>query len=866
MWVVRGPFDGDEGQDSSTERPKLLKPGKRYVLGRKDASLLIPNKKISREHVTFNLSEFPTSQVDNPTFKPKVRLQNPRNKPITIQRGINLITLDPSSSTELWDGDAIHLVGGITVVISWYPLCCRSPATVPANKESCANIGVHVVHSLCPEVTHNVIQELTLTPSCVLSLLKSKVVTPEWLAEVIRRGTEGNPGSVLEQHFELPDTSSYLPAVSTASPSTLSPTDFWTANATRYRVLDDRRFIVFTRGSEKVEDFQSVISASGGGYELFPVDSGRIRLHRRLSVDKDRRQKVIVVDNEVKASVTPDTWNELIDEAKSFKLTFCSREQVLETIVVGEPSTSSHYPTLRVTEVSSQSHQGDSLEGHFEGSLRSKRLIRRTTPSPHPSLDQERPSEVEQSQVRRVLTRRVKGGSVPPAADDSGGLNESHCVGEDPAPPTGIDVNMSLLPRPSRPLKRRAGTAALQSMDELGTPSIEPPLKRFKALFEESDPDRLTLSLPSESLGVMQEYRLQPSSTPTDSQPGKEGHLHIVEGDEVSQDHAAMESRGTKRRAGTEDTEDDHVFSTLAEHERSARPLKRRAVGRASTTIAEAHSQTYGGANFGKPDMDKRFLTALASMKKGKKNEDSFDREFNDLRISKPDIEREVQEQGWDLLDGLDDEHNVRGNFMLVVELDVYKKDGSAGRGTLRAGRIDWEGKPDFKKFRRKTDPRRRPTVELMLNQGNDYGVGSVYWKDDPDPAQADEFLGHSQASSKARALQLQIEDSGDEDQFPVKPSREASKRTTKGKIQGSRQETSEPLFLNSEDEEVAEVTKHGEGDDQDEGTETLRSTGSSRKSRVKQAQAKRVVVVVEDDSDDGTTFKGFGTKQPSRR
>ena len=80
MWVVRGPFDGDEGQDPSPEsesvalvhripsanchlESKLLKPGKRYVLGRKGVELLIPSKKISREHVTFTLSEFPTSRV-----------------------------------------------------------------------------------------------------------------------------------------------------------------------------------------------------------------------------------------------------------------------------------------------------------------------------------------------------------------------------------------------------------------------------------------------------------------------------------------------------------------------------------------------------------------------------------------------------------------------------------------------------------------------------------------------------------------------------------------------------------------------------------------------------------------------------------
>lgn len=179
-----------------------------------------------------------------------------------------------------------------------------------------------MVHSPCPEVTHDIVQEFTLTPSCVLSLLSSRAVSPKWLMEVIRRGTEGNPNSVLEQHFKLPDTSSYLPAVSTILPPTLNSTDFWTTGTNRRGVLDEYRFVIFTDNSENVEDLQSVISVSGGGYELFPVDSGKIRLHRRLSVNKDRRQKVIVVDNEVKGSVAPDTWNELIDEAKSSVILF----------------------------------------------------------------------------------------------------------------------------------------------------------------------------------------------------------------------------------------------------------------------------------------------------------------------------------------------------------------------------------------------------------------------------------------------------------------------------------------------------------------------------------------------------------------
>lgn len=142
----------------------------------------------------------------------------------------------------------------------------------------------------------------------------------------------------------------------------------------------------------------------------------------------------------------------------------------------------------------------------------------------------------------------------------------------------------------------------------------------------------------------------------------------------------------------------------------------------------------------------------------------------------------------------------------------------------------------------------------------------TAYWKEDPDSAQADDFLGYSQASSKARTHQLPPQDSDDDDQFPAEPLTKRSTRTTKGRLQGSRQEIPEPLFLSSEDEEVIEVTKHSEGDDQDEGTETLRSASSSRKSRVQRGQAQRVVTVVgDDDSDDGTTFKGFGTELKRR-
>lgn len=44
--------------------------------------------------------------------------------------------------------------------------------------------------------------------------------------------------------------------------------------------------------------------------------------------------------------------------------------------------------------------------------------------------------------MSQVLTRRVKGGSVPPTAGDSGTLEESRSLREDFVPPIGVDVKV----------------------------------------------------------------------------------------------------------------------------------------------------------------------------------------------------------------------------------------------------------------------------------------------------------------------------------------------------------------------------------------------------------------------------------------
>jgi len=98
-------------------------------------------------------------------------------------------------------------------------------------------------------------------------------------------------------------------------------------------------------------------------------------------------------------------------------------------------------------------------------------------------------------------------------------------------------------------------------------------------------------------------------------------------------------------------------------------------------------------------------MKAIASIRKGKRNEDTFDREINDLRISKPDLQQDDREKEWSVLEDFGDERNIRGNFMLVVEMEVFKKDADQAVARRGTGRANWEGKPDFKKFHKVRTP-----------------------------------------------------------------------------------------------------------------------------------------------------------------
>ena len=264
----------------------------------------------------------------------------------------------------------------------------------------------------------------------------------------------------------------------------------------------------------------------------------------------------------------------------------------------------------------------------------------------------------------------------------------------------------------------------------------EPPLKKFKALFDASDPARSgAVESFDEDLGE------DAGANQTQSHLGglvrsiaSGTNLSVIreaEEEEESNEFGnstRSQMRGTKRKLDSIQQESQGIeIVDVDAIDDDAQPARKRqaldsaqqANGIASKSSMhspegkKAGKKNNSGAPFGKPDTDAAFLTAVASTKKGKKTEDDFDREFNNLRISKPksvgqDLQRrEEAEEEWKGFTDFGDDTGLRGNFMVVLEMDVYKKTKSghvsngAGGSQAKVLPDKWKDQPNFKKFQK---------------------------------------------------------------------------------------------------------------------------------------------------------------------
>lgn len=302
-------------------------------------------------------------------------------------------------------------------------------------------------------------------------------------------------------------------------------------------------------------------------------------------------------------------------------------------------------------------------------------------------------------------------------------------------------------PGRSTRLKRRA-RAGSASDDEIGmlftmpkTHEEEPPLKKFKELFEATDPSKVDDAPYFESGAGETQSQTQPGSSGasqrTQARPRRALNAVAEEEEEEMQTQTTgtAATAGSKRKASAvesgDNEEDNGSTAEPPASQAKKRAVEANAIRRTPSVSVVAQqaqdpsrSPKKPGAPAGRPDTDAAFLKALASTKRGKRTEDSFDREFNNLRISKPDLEsrREEEEVEWRVLEEFGDDGDVRGNFMTVVEMDVYADRAPFLPVQERAQDPRWADRPNFKKFKKVARDAPRTRIELVQVTGDGDG------------------------------------------------------------------------------------------------------------------------------------------------
>ncbi|CAA7263776.1 unnamed protein product [Cyclocybe aegerita] len=975
MWIISGPFDGESGGDLSFQKVKLLKPKSSYTLGRKSQPLLVNNKKVSAALCQFEVGEHTVDDISDPSSRPSLRIVNlnKKDKGVIISRDGDRIEVAPATEHALQDGDVISLVSGADASVHWKPLCVYAPSS-SFPSDQCASLGIKIVHTPHAEVTHHITSDFVANLSSMSSLLSlCQFVKPEWLQEVIKLGTDLKHAqpfglSSLEEHFVLPFESKYRPAFSPSLSSAQKVLRLWEPNEERVNLFQACRFICL---HEKIRDsdteLREAIHRGGGSLENFDIHSGIVKFRRALTRAqvKEGKKTVIVGDEEsMKAAVGKETWEEYVAEARSSSLEIFPPSKFIQaildvnvdilfesnTIDIDDSSTHARTTSLLANTLS----KGQSAKSSQPTTTPApKRLIRRAT-SREPSAAREPPpeqaSEEPPKPPKKTLTRRAvpKKPPVITGIDDPSEIIDavpelSSAREKTPPPPTPArESTGATAPTPGRPknLKRRfAGkdkNSALPQMSMLSsigeTVPEEPPLKKFKALFEasgaEADAPAMDFesfnpeeSIPQFSVGLSSQTQTQ---TQAETEPGRFGRgfpsssLAVLR-EEEEETQGSSSQRGTKRRADDEeeDVEMQLVQDRQPSEASSGPPMsKRRAVenvnavenvargaskppstvGTVTLTGKEGH-----GAAPGKPDTDAAFLKAIASTKRGKKGEDDFDREFNKLKISKPQLNKPAEpEEEWAVLAEFGDDSGLRGNFMVVVEIDVYKKNPKDKENQV--SNQAWNGKPNFKKFKKKVNNSSRAKIDLFVNDDNDYDTWAAGDSQGRTQTQTQVRLPDSQIELEVQPLRTQTQhktrngrsqiaipsDDSDVEEARPAPSRKTRKapsragsatpgpsRTTSRSKAPARAKAKAQLFLDSDnDDEVYEIPGHDDDDVVEEETlksspEELRAgsrrTTSRTTAAAKSKSKKAAPIILDDGSDDDAVFKGFGARRGGR-
>ncbi|TFK68894.1 hypothetical protein BDN72DRAFT_643854 [Pluteus cervinus] len=686
---------------------QVLKVNSTYPLGRKDKPLVVSSKKISHDHCEFSVGGFTQGDATNPSSRPSLLVLNKKDKVMKLSRGEGEISINPSTSLELRDKDVLAVVTGIHVAVQWLPICCYLPpnSNSQAQLDMCAGLGIHLVSQPDQSVTHHLTPSLSSNPLIITSLASAcTFVKPEWLQELLRLGTSDTGPSELEATFTLPFTNKFKPTFSPALASKYKTFKIWDPNEERLNMLHEFKFIILREKSNLAEaDVKELIVRAGGSVDFFDVHDGRAKWHRALTRGRAKEGKMLVVladQASIQAAIDSNSYKDFYAEAESFGCAIQSFASLIESILDVDTSVLvSGPPSGNLGDPPRQSESSTTIDVEHT----QRRATRATSrqPSQEPS---ETPSNEQLGKPRKTLTRRARNLSVEPELATK-------------PQPSAEEILDIAVPAPKKSLKRRANAALNEDSkapSQLQAPPVddsEPARKRAKALFD-------SLGKSGEGTANTQTAASQTQSQSQDlgnaEAPKSTANLDVVmeEEEETQTIRSGSSQNVAKRKASA--LEGSHEWEAA----RPAKVMRKDTnADSASITLPDPSGEKHRkpGAAAGNPDTDAAFLRAIASTKRGKRSEDNFDREFNQLKISKPDLEREEPTSEWAILAEFGDDAHVRGNFMVVMEMDISRENRP-----LQDIQSRWHGKSNFKKFKQKGTGVRTHAIELVLSQSGD--------------------------------------------------------------------------------------------------------------------------------------------------
>ncbi|KAJ7644007.1 proline-rich protein [Roridomyces roridus] len=920
------------------------------------APLVLKSKKVSTKQGEFIVDKFPVDDVVDPTTRPTLRFSNIGKGVPLHRAGEELSINSGSSTKLRDGDVLVIARNHLTVrwlPVCCYKEPAAKSQLLKACAGLGIHV-VHTFHSeITHHITDTFEPAFSQAISLLQS---AKFVTQKWLDEVLRLGDLPmlNDASLEKSFVELPDTAKYRPEFSPDLSTKHQKLATWEPNEARLKMFSKYRFILMAEGSRNINsELRNLITRGEGHPEAYDISGGPGKLNKAFTRGKAKTNQnvVLVADIEAcEAAIGKSQWNEIIQSTEAFQLPIFSPEDILTSVLNADTSTldspgasasldrapsSSPLPDF----VPNTHEEEDSIVPDEEKEPEPKpvkRLVRRTASR---QASQEPETAPPAPPAKRHLTRRAQptGQPIITGLDDASVLLNNLSM-----PPP--DAVTPVEPKPRSKLKRRVGvpdTTVSESTSIFASverdTGEEPPSKKFKALFDASHPARSGVDSFVQQSGAFNEEEMMAiggmSQTQTETQgetqgqsgsrrvgkgssglgavpeeeeesqmPGIEGPTvgqkrkeRSFEGDDVEMADATTSDTGpaAKKRAMMGNAVERTAAGAPKPPSTTAKPTATTKALPATKSTTTAKKGAAAGAPTGKPDTDSAFLKAIASTKRGKKTEDDFDRDFNKLKISKSNLRAadEVEARPeWELLADFGDESNLRGNFMVIHEIEVFKVYGGAER--RRAGDPKWEGKPDFKKFKRTTSSNsQKKAVELFVSDENDGGIGPGYWKNENTQNPDDDFevkvetepaakknaaskpaasRSKSQATTQSTQAMI-IDESSDEEPVKRKAKRGAAAKPSSKTAEPAKKRTTRassktpaPLFLDDSDAEdnvaAANIIPEEDATMDDQFTsQTLQSSAESTAPTRRSTRARKAApapIIVDDDDDDV-----FGTR-----